>query len=221
MNYESLVDSEKKLRKIFHGYYELAINIHKELLHAINYLVQDKQKEFNLSYARIVELEKRSNTLEADILSETVWIIQKDQPQANHLRYLITTITSSSDLERICDYAINVINLIKRSEPDKQHLKMLFEIERLALSYFIEILQILKDKSAKQANEFAILKQKDFEKQYYLVIKKTLHSIIDDKKFDNFYNIIIAFKNIERILDHVVNITEKFVYIKNSHFYDN
>ncbi|OYD26679.1 phosphate transport system protein [Mycoplasma testudineum] len=218
-NYENLRNSEENLSKIFEKFFRHSIKIHRTTLKAIDALIEKNNEKAEEYFVQIDKEEFESNQFEANIIDEAVWIISKDQPLANHLRFLIAIISSSSDLERICDYAKNISKFLKFNyHSDQYYLENLKSLHTNVFKKYFEIFEKFKATDPNHVLEFALSKKESFERKYIQNIKIVTQRLTLENQQDYLYNFIIALKNVERILDHQINIIEKFIYIKRGAF---
>ncbi|QZX49184.1 PhoU domain-containing protein [Mycoplasma sp. E35C] len=220
-NYKSLKYSEQELINKFYEYIDHGIKIHEHLLLALNKYLKKENYEDILN--EIFEMEKISNIKQADLLDDSTWIISKEQPQASHLRFIIAIISSSNDIERICDYANNVAKfLMKNKNISDKKLEVIIDLQQSALQNYIDVVNHLKENEAEDTYKFADIRQQEFESKYKRYLKQFRQYDLnsdDELQLNLLIDMILTIKNIERINDHLVNIIEYFVYIKESSFF--
>lgn len=220
-NYKSLKYSEQELISKFYEYIDHGIKIHEKLLQALcNY---KNHEPYQGILDEIFKMEKHSNIKQADLLDDSTWIISKEQPQTSHLRFIIAIISSSNDIERICDYANNVAKfLLKNDNISSQKLDVIIDLQENSLNNYKDVVAHLKENNAEETYKFADIRQQEFEskyKRYLKNFKKYDLNSEDELQLNLLIDTILVIKNIERINDHLVNIVEYFVYIKESSFF--
>ncbi|WP_027122311.1 phosphate signaling complex protein PhoU [[Mycoplasma] imitans] len=220
-NYKSLKYSEQELINKFYEYIDHGIKIHETLLKALyNYKNGEPYLEL---LDDIFKMEKHSNIKQADLLDDSTWVISKEQPQASHLRFIIAIISSSNDIERICDYANNVAKFLKKNDNiTPQKLDVIIDLQEEALTNYKDVVTHLKENDAEETYKFADIRQQEFESKYKRYLKNFKKYDInseDELQLNLLVDTILVIKNIERINDHLVNIVEYFVYIKESSFF--
>lgn len=225
VNYGNLKKSETELIQKFYEYLDHTYQMHRTVLKALEEFQNPQQLKTEIQ--KIYELEKISNITQADLLDECTWIISKDQPRASHLRFVIAIINSINDLERICDYANNIAKFLERSTNslDPGAIELVKELESIAVDSYHKIFNHFREHDANETYKYAEELQETFSTAYIekfkeirsTYIKNAVNMTDDESKF--FVNLILAFKNVERILDHVTNIIEYFIYIKESNFF--
>jgi phosphate transport system protein len=162
-------------------------------------------------------MEDISNHSEAQIQDDCIWSISKNEPLANHLRYLIAIINSSKDLERMSDYAVSAMRFFVNNKiPDDIRI-LIVNIMHDALSANAKVNQSLKTKAAIDTYKTCQTVYTHFRKQYDTMLD-ALSTILKKSTVEQieslFRGAIIIIKHIERLMDHVVNIAENFMFIK-------
>lgn len=219
INFETLRMSEDDLKKMLVKYYANVLKIERKL---ISFLKQNKRIT-NAKFDQLYKLEIENNQWEAKILDEASWIISKDMPRAQHLRFVIAIIRSIRDLERMSDYVINVARYFhNRSSVNKQIYKIVTNIGEKALIILKDVYNnlISGDKqNAKYYSEQLIPAQEKFSAKYRSIFKQLGEIIFKAKDPDDALGAFTVIKNVERSVDHAVNIMENFVYISEANFY--
>ena len=136
------------------------------------------------------------------------------QPLAFDLRYIISALKVSSNLERMGDKCKSIIKKISHLET---------KIDAKTKNSLLKMLEIAKEMTRDAVRAFnehdlekarVVLKQDDEIDQIY----QQLFSIIDGDSFDrhqvqNIINIIFIAKSFERLADHATNIAEMVRYV--------
>jgi phosphate transport system protein len=170
----------------------------------------------------IHKLEDQSNLFEAQIQDECIWIISKNQPFANHLRYIIAVLNSVKDLERIADYAVSAVRFFANNPISDEIRSIMSDALKASLNATQKIFKALKTRTALETYKVCQDAQTIFRKEYTTIISR-LTTIITTRSGDQilklFQGAIVILKHIERIVDHGVNISENFVFVKQSDFF--
>ena len=225
-NYVLVRISEKELTQKLLKFYR---HVKKSWSNLIT-LISKHTKITNDIYKQFQTNENKSNHMEADILNETIWSISRNQPVANHLRFAVSIIYSISDLERMADYVMNSINIIKNSNFNEEVLDIIKDAYKLSYDCMNNLLKTLttKDKikidaalayklANKALNDYRI-KHKDITKR----LSKVIFDKNTPKQIDEILSSVsIIIKYSERNIDHAVNIIENFIYVRESNYFVN
>lgn len=225
-NYSTLKSAETELTKRFYDYIDHTRQMHETALKAL-VAIRDGQ-DYLPHTQRVYAMERVANLTKADILDEATWTISREQPRASDLRFLIAIICSITDLERICDYAKGIARFLNRfNKMPAPALEIAIHLERLSIAGYVEIFEIFKEREAEMAYHHAAKMQSDFGQAYLKAFKQLGSMLIKEPQMllqndgEMFLNLIILFKHVERVIDHVTNVTEYFVYIKEADFFAN
>ena len=225
-NYVLVRTSEKELTQKLLKFYR---HVKKSWSNLIT-LISKHAKITNDIYKQFQTNENKSNHMEADILNETIWSISRNQPVANHLRFAVSIIYSISDLERMADYVMNSINIIKNNNFNEEVLDIIKDAYKLSYDCMNNLLKTLttKDKikidaalayklANKALNDYRI-KHKDITKR----LSKVIFDKNTPKQIDEILSSVsIIIKYSERNIDHAVNIIENFIYVRESNYFVN
>ncbi len=225
-NYVLVRTSEKELTQKLLKFYR---HVKKSWSNLIT-LISKHTKITNNIYKQFQTNENKSNHMEADILNETIWSISRNQPVANHLRFAVSIIYSISDLERMADYVMNSINIIKNNNFNEEVLDIIKDTYKLSYDCMNNLLKTLttKDKikidaalayklANKALNDYRI-KHKDITKR----LSKVIFDKNTPKQIDEILSSVsIIIKYSERNIDHAVNIIENFIYVRESNYFVN
>lgn len=222
-NYGLVRESERELTRNLLKFYRHVKNNWKDLISSLSKNTTISNEE----YQKFQKDENKSNRMEADILNECIWSISRNQPVANHLRFAVSIIYSISDLERMADYIINSVNIIRQNNFNKEAISIIRESFKLSYKCMSDLLKPLETKDKIKLDTVSSYKLANNVLNYYRVeykkINKGLSKIMFDKnsaeqieKFLSSISIIIKYS--ERNVDHAVNILDNFVYVRESDF---
>lgn len=218
-NYSMLKQSEEKLLSMLKEFADHVINT-QELL-AKN-LIERKIDENFIS--KLKAMEDRSNYYEADIQEECSWIIMRDQPKASHLRYIIAVLNSIKDFERMADYALNIAIYFQMNKLDNDIFNLILDAYNDSLATVKKLIKIQRSMKALEAYDKSLIINDEYRKMYTNSML-SLSKIISKRKARDIANLfsgaVIVLKNIERNVDHIMNVIENFAYIKKSDFFFN
>lgn len=212
-NYLLLKESKEELLNEISTFFNHVIDLMKK---TISFIETDKTIS-NDALNEIVLLEEKSDFLYDDVLNSSIWIIQKDQPRAQYLRFVISCINSAKELERASDYIQNIAKFLNKTKLDKKIINEFLisfnksvDICETSYKLFIE-----NDLSAtKKEIKELLIKYDIFYKEH---MRKTIFSFGSIKMTEEENNVLIdltiAFSNLERIATHIYNVIKAFSYI--------
>jgi phosphate transport system protein len=136
------------------------------------------------------------------------------QPLAFDLRYIVSALKVSSNLERMGDKCKSIVKKIIKLDAkiDDNTKKSLLEMLNIARIMTCNAVEAFNNNDLKMAEQ--VLKQDDEIDQIY----HRLFDIIDKERFSgtqvkNIINILFIAKNLERLADHSTNIAEMVKYV--------
>lgn len=159
------------------------------------------------------KLEKEIDSKERDIEDLCMKLILRQQPVAGDLRLISSAIKMISDMERIGDQAQDIadiaINIDSEEINDHVHIRNMSET---ALSMVSKSIDAFVKKDVSTAEE--VIKMDDIVDEDFDKIKEELIQAVreDSKKSEEYIDILMIAKYIERIGDHAVNIAEWVEY---------
>lgn len=159
------------------------------------------------------KLEKEIDSKERDIEDLCMKLILRQQPVAGDLRLISSAIKMISDMERIGDQAQDIadiaINIDSDEINDHVHIRNMSET---ALSMVSKSIDAFVKKDVSTAEE--VIKMDDIVDEGFDKIKEELIQAVreDNKKSEEYIDILMIAKYIERIGDHAVNIAEWVEY---------
>lgn len=209
--YLILKNDEKKIFETFTNQFKVFIN---ELENVCDKFKNDY--DFEKLFEESLAYDKKNIVINNDIIDECVWLIQKNEPRANHLRFFISLINSCNNLKRTSAYIVNFAKFYRKqnkyiTKTYKDEITQLFEI---TINYINKLFNIF--------NEFPVEINEDeynetfhqFLKEYKKISSKLVSDTINcDKKLDpNFItSIVIVIKNFDRYLDTTIYIIDNFL----------
>lgn len=224
INFFSLEKSEYELKQSFLEFLDMCYRYH---LKACESLKQDSISDASVNEMAAKKVKAREK--KRDIKDDCIWIISKDQPRANHLRFIVAILYACRDLERIAEQAYNIVWYSRKiwSLENTALSKTLKEIVINTLErsneFFKNMITILRSDSdySKYFEEVKTLIQ-NFRNEYKTILSKALLSSsfkdIESKKInhlDFIFSFSIVMKYIDRTIDHLWSIYDNFLMIKN------
>ncbi len=208
--YSVLKNDEKKIFQTFTKQFQKLIDHLEDVCKKFKE-AYDSEKLFD----EALKIDKQNIMIMQDIVDESIWLIQKDEPRADHLRFFISLINSCSNLKRISAYLVNFGKFYYKHNASinqvyRQGICNLFE---LTITHVKKIFVIF-EKNPQAINEEDYLKIfDDFLKVYKKDSSELIASTIkkDRELNPNFIlAVVVVIKNFDRYLDNTIYIIENF-----------
>ena len=169
---------------------------------------------------KIVERDKQIDKSYQELIDTLVRLFALRQPFANDLRYVISTIKISSDLERIGDQTKNIAKASRwlSKLPQNQTVLSFDNLFDLISANFTKVVNAFNQEDSAKAKKIW-LKDADINKQYDILFRETLTYMLEDpRNIASCSQILSVAKNLERIGDHTQNIAEMiYYYVTGNH----
>lgn len=201
----------KELKKLQRTYMKMGITVSDQIYQSIKSFTDNDQKLAR----KIVEKDTKVNDEEVDLEKESLNLIALKQPVANNFRAIISLLKASSDLERIGDHASTIaretLRLKTRNRmPDvnaaisQMSLKIRGMLESSLDAYVHE-----DEQAARLIAEEDLLIDKKFVLAKNIIIADIEK---DNNKIELVSSYLMVVRLLERIGDHIVNLSEWIVY---------
>jgi phosphate transport system protein len=178
-----------------------------------------KKRDIKAAQAIIVE-DKAVNKKRFDLEDQLVTLIATQQPMAQDLRFLASTLEIVSELERMGDYAKGIANINVRMG-DEKLLKPLIDIPRMAqkgVDMLHRALTAYINSDAETAMTIPV-EDDEVDALYNQIYRELMIFVIEDPKNIERANWLLwVAHNLERFADRVTNICERTVYIARGTF---
>ncbi len=218
-NFFSLEKSEFELKQSF---LEFANMCYKHHLKACEIL---KENEISDAIVSDMALKKtKAKDKKRDIKDDCIWIISKDQPRSNHLRFIVAILYSSRDLERIAEQAYNIvwysrrIWLLTNNKLSKMLKKIVIKSLENSNLFFKSMLEIFKSDSdySKYLEEVKTLVT-NCRVEYKSILSNALKevSLGSASQVDFIFSFSVVMKYIDRTIDHLWSIFDNLLTIRN------
>ncbi|MBN8581458.1 MAG: phosphate signaling complex protein PhoU [Anaerolineae bacterium] len=178
-----------------------------------------KKRDIKAAQAIIVE-DKAINKKRFDLEDQLVTLIATQQPMAQDLRFLASTLEIVSELERMGDYAKGIGNINVRMG-DEKLLKPLIDLPRMAqkgVDMLHRALTAYINNDAETAMTIPV-EDDEVDALYNQIYRELMVFVIEDPKNIERANWLLwVAHNLERFADRVTNICERTVYIARGTF---
>lgn len=154
--------------------------------------------------------DRRLDTLEAEVDALVVRMLALRQPVANDLRVVIAMLRTSSDIERIGDYAKNIAKRIPTltQMPVSPVTRSVARLGRLTQTMLKDVFDAYADQDVEKA--IAVWEaDEEVDELYTSVFRELLTYMMEDPRYITACtHLLFIAKNLERIGDHATNIAE-------------
>ena len=164
---------------------------------------------------RVIEGDIKVDQLERDIDNLAVRLLALRQPMARDLREIVAALKTGSDLERICDYAVNVAkrSIALAQSPPIQPVHALPRMAQFALQLVKDVIDAYVERNADKAM-IVWTRDEELDEMYSSLFREFLTYMMEDPRNIGIYtHMLFMAKNIERIGDHATNIAENLYYM--------
>lgn len=177
---------------------------------AIDKSVQAFQNQDHELAMEIIQGDRTINDVEKAIEARCLSLILKQQPVAKDLRVVSTALKVVTDMERIGDQAADIAELVLRlkGEPIFNVVDHIPEMANVAKSMVHDSVAAFISLDIKASRE-TILRDDEVDRLFNNVKEEIIHLLkTEPEHADDFIDILMIAKYLERIGDHAVNICE-------------
>ncbi|MDK2886300.1 MAG: phosphate transport system protein [Thermosipho sp. (in: thermotogales)] len=159
---------------------------------------------------KVLFLDDEIDAINREIEEKVYEIIARYNPISKDLRYIITMIKFSNNLERIADLSCNMAEKTINLYENKQNYSMPKQIKEM----FGITLKMLHDTFLAFSKKDVELSKKIWlEDQKLDNIEVEIRNVIKEEKECDILSVLIA-RDLERIGDHLTNLCEEIIYIE-------
>jgi phosphate transport system protein len=160
--------------------------------------------------AQIVESDTKVDALELEVQNQVIRLLALRQPMARDLRDIVAALKTSSDLERIADYATNVAKraIVLSQVPPAKLAYAIPRMGALAQSLIKNVLDAYAERNIDKA--MAVWRSdEELDEMYAGLFRELLTYMMEDpRNITPCTHLLFIAKNIERVGDHATNIAE-------------
>ena len=172
--------------------------------------------EKNEDYAhQVLRDESRIDQMEIQIDDLATSVIAREAPVARDMRFVVTAIKINTDLERMGDLAVNVVerSLSLMRQPDVAGMVSFTEIANLVESMVLGSLEAFVQRDAKKAR--AILESDNQVDTLRTAIGQQMIALMqsDPSYIQRALDNIFIARSLERIADHATNVAEDVIFM--------
>lgn len=205
-----------ELRKLKVRFMEMGINVSEQIYRSTKAFIEHDKD----AAGKIVDDDNEINGGEMQLENQALKLIALQQPVASDFRAIVSVLKASSDLERIGDHAVSIARETIRVKGNPR----VPQIEEKISAMTAEIRKMLEqvlDAYVKGDETVARSVAKDdlkIDEQYNecrdLIVKEMQH---ETKTAVATSSYLMVVRLLERIGDHIVNLSEWIVYTRNGH----
>lgn len=200
-NYNTLITSEKNLKKMVVEFLDYSFKTHTKLWNYI-YSQEDGHKLIDSISTNV----KESEQMERDLVDECIWTISKDDPRANHLRFIISIIYCSKDIEKSTSYSLSIAKTFVRKQISNEQILMIKHLTETYLELFQKYIKLYKEKKVKDIFDLTEKMYFDFIEYTHETTKKIRKELTKDDHELDYFPISQIIKSIESTLERVKSI---------------
>jgi len=202
---------EQQLQELLQKIVLMASMVESMIAAAVRCLV-----ERNESYAKeVYEKEREVDRLEMDVDDMAVKLTALQQPMAADVRFLFMASRIASELERIGDQAINIVQNAKHilGQPPLKPLVDLPIMAEFAQKMVRDSLTALVERDVDLAEQVLEVEQKVDAFRDQVFRELLTYMMADPGTIQRALPLILISRNLERVGDHATNIAEEVIYL--------
>lgn len=195
---------------------EMGINVSEQIYRSTKAFIEHDKELAN----EVVSDDQEINGGEMRLENQALKLIALQQPVASDFRTIVSVLKASSDLERIGDHAVSIAKetILVKGNPRVPQIEekisaMTADIRKM-LEQVLDAYVKADEKSARNIAQ----EDKKIDEQYKvcrdLIVKEMQH---ETKTAVATSSYLLVARLLERIGDHIVNLSEWIVYSKNGH----
>lgn len=178
---------------------------------AVKALVEQDEKVI----ATVLKREKEVNHLQVVIDEMCLTLIALHQPAAGDLRFILGATKTNSDLERLADQAVNIVDKAEKllKEPPLKSFAIIPRMASLARAMVRDSLHSFVNRDAKQARDVLVRDDEVDELKREITVELSEFMTRDPASVSRALALILIARNLERIGDHATNIAENTIFV--------
>ncbi len=200
-NYNTLLTSEKILKKMVFEFLEYSYTTHEKLWNYI-FSSEDENKILDSIESRI----KGAEDKERDLVDECIWTISKDHPRANHLRFIISVIYSAKDIAKSTNYSLAIAKVFVRKKINNDQIIMIKTLVNSYLNLFQKYIKIYEDQKKEDIFDETEKMYLDFIVYTHEITKKIRKELTNEDNELDYFPISQIIKSIESSVERIKSI---------------
>ena len=163
----------------------------------------------------VLEADHRIDAMENEIDEHGIHLLATQQPMARDLRLITMILKMTSDLERIGDHAVNIVESVLRLQtaPPLEPPPEINEMAEIATEMVKAAVDAFVERDAQSAIE--ILRRDDVVDRYNDSVFRILLTVMmeNPRRISWGMEILLVSRNLERVADLATNIAEDVIFI--------
>lgn len=165
--------------------------------------------------ATVYEREKEVNHLQVSIDETCLTLIALHQPAAGDLRFILGAAKTNSDLERLADQAVNIVDKTKKllEEAPLRPFSIIPKMATLARGMVRDSLHSFVNRDTKLAREVLLRDDAVDALKQQITVELSEFMTKDPGAVSRALALILIARNLERVGDHATNIAENTIFV--------
>ncbi|MFT6105968.1 MAG: phosphate transport system protein [Rickettsiales bacterium] len=205
------VKSYDKDMQSISGTLDYTVDLLETSISMVKEVIEDPKKNL---VQKIVDHDYKINHLDNLTERKVTAMLALRQPMAIDLRYIVSALKVSANLERMGDKCKSIIKKIAHldDEIDNKTKDALLEMLKIAQEMMEKSVEAFNENNLDKAE--SVLKQDDdIDKIYKGLFSLAKGESFDEHQVQNIINILFIAKSFERLADHASNIAEMVEYV--------
>ncbi len=163
--------------------------------------------------SRVKEIERLIDAKERDVENLCMKLLLQQQPVAKDLRTISSALKMISDMERIGDQALDIVEITRYIE--NSDVKGKIHIKDMAMATVKMVTESIDSFVKKDLDiAYKVMRDDDFVDEKFDEVKEEIIGILRNNSYESEYyvDLLMIAKYLERIGDHAVNIAEWVEY---------
>lgn len=205
---------EIELAKLKNAIIKIGILSENQIVEAMKTLLSDP----NATTKNFKKIENKIDKLDVKIdeICQNIFALQ--QPVASDLRFIMSAMQISNEIERIGDLAVEVI---KNSKSVKEKYDLIVKFNVAAITKKVEVItektnECFETKQEKTIEEIFVLNRNIRVSSEEVIENIIAEMKTNPKSVGSGTNLILALKHLERIGEHCTNIAESIYFVVNA-----
>lgn len=202
---------EKELSDLNADLIQMGAYCESACTNVVNLLQQEG--DFTKTTRQIHEYEQKTDELQKSLESACIKVIFSQQPVAGDLRLISSVMKMVADLERIADQTSDIADLLESNQAlHGQTNATLVQMAKLVTNMLHQSLQSFMTRDATLAK--SVSSMDDGVDGCFKQIRQQLVQTIDpdEAELENWVDVLMIAKYLERIGDHSVNVSESVIF---------